>query len=224
MRRIILIQMALVLILPMELLMTFTLPIAVLSVMLAPVIMFLYARVILTAIYAAAGAIVHAHTNYTLDLLRVSTLPLDHIVLGKIAASIWRRMDDLDLILMGLSLLSMPFLSIYYMGSVKPEDITLLHRMAVVVGMAILPIRVMIEPFMLSAISIAAGSMLPTRAATVISTLSFAIFYYLLLTLAFFAFRGMGWALLFGALLPLSLPIMVAYMGVKVAQWRIEQL
>ena len=70
--------------------------------------------------------------------------------------------------------------------------------------------------------AVAAGTLLPTRAAAVVTTLSFVIFYYLMMTVPLFRGAGRGRTVLLEVILPLVLPIGIAWGAVQVAQWRIE--
>lgn len=215
-------QVVMVLVMPLELMMTLTIPLAMLGLVMSPVVLLIYGRVVVGVANAAAGAMVNAYNHHTLDLLRVTPISLDRIVLGKIAAGIWRRMEDVDMVLIGLTAFSLPFLTAYNLAGRELMGYNVTARLAIAGVLLVLPLRVVLEPFMAGAVAVAAGTLLPTRAAAVVTTLSFMIFYYLMLTVPLFGALGGGGRLLLEMILPLMLPIGIAWGAVQVAQWRIE--
>ncbi|MEO0562829.1 MAG: hypothetical protein AAF125_12000, partial [Chloroflexota bacterium] len=106
--RVMIVQAVLLLVLPVHLVMGLLLPLAVLSVIAIPLIPLLYLRVVASAITLTAAEMANTRTGHTLDLLRVSLVPLDHILLGKVAAGLWRRMDDLKALSFLLMLSAIP--------------------------------------------------------------------------------------------------------------------
>ena len=213
----------LLLLLPIQFLLTVTLPIAMLGVVMLPVLAFLYGRTILTVINAAAVSIVNASNNNTLDLLRVTPLPNHYIVLGKIAASVWQRIEDIDMVLIGATVFSLPFLVIHYVGTVPTNEVTLLMRFVTALAIVALPLRVILEPFMFAAVALAAGTALPTRAAAVITTLGMMVFYYLLLFVPLNSPMAFGLQVLWELVLPVVIPAAIIAIAVRFAMWQIEQ-
>lgn len=221
--RIVGVQAVLILLLPVEFLLTLTLPIAMLAVVLMPILVMIYGRVLFSVVNAAAASMSDAYANNTLVLLRLTPLPLAHIVLGKVAAGVWKHVEDIDLILLGVTIFSLPFLTIFYLGDTPPRDVTLLMRVPVVLVLISLPVRVMAEPFMFSALALAAGTALPTRAAAVVTTLSGLVFYYVGLLVPLTAPLA-GWAnLLVAVVLPLALPVLVSVGAVWYAIHNIQR-
>jgi len=219
--RVVGVEATVVLLVPLGLLMTITLPMIMLSVLAFPVALFLYGRTVVSMIHAAAVAIVDAHTNHTLDLLRVSLVPLRHIILGKTAASLWRRMDDMDLILLGAAIAGMPILTVYHFGPLRAEEVTLGLRLLAAVGVLALPLRLMLEPFMLAAVAVAVGTVSPTRAGAVTVTLAFAAFYYVLALLPYLLRWPGLWLLVGGVIGPLVVSVLLTAVVVQFATWRI---
>lgn len=213
----------LLILLPIQFLLTVTLPIAMLGVVMLPALVFLYGRIMLTVVNAAAVSIVNATNNNTLDLLRVTPLSAKQIVLGKIAASVWQRVEDLDLILIGGIIFSLPFWVIHYVGAVPADEVTLFMRFITMIAIVHLPLRAMLEPFMFAAVALAAGAALPTRAAAVITAFSFMVFYYLALFIPLAAPLAFGVQFLLEIVLPILIPILVIAGAVRFAIWQIER-
>lgn len=222
MAKLVLVQAALVTVVPPGFLMTMILPVAVMSAVVAPALVFLYGRVLVTVLNATAAAMVHAFTHHTLDLLRITHVSTDDIILGKIAASLWRRMDDMDMVLLGVSTLSLPFLAIYHFSGLQLMEIALHHRLMVAIGLLTVPPRFVLEPLMFGAVAVAAGTLLPSRSAAVSAAAAFAVFYYAVaITLLYIPMTFVTY-LIFGALMPLLVPLFMTWIGVKVARWRVN--
>jgi hypothetical protein len=215
-------QAILLLLMPLVLLMNITLPVAVVSVLVVPAAVLLYGRTLLNVIHSTAAAIVDATNNHTLDLLRVSLLPLHYIILGKIAAGLWRRMEDLDLILTGLLFVGMPVVTAYYLAPLSPDEITLTARTLATLVIFVLPARVMLEPFMFGALALAIGASTHSRAGTVVTVTGIAVFYYVLLVLLLMANLSLMSMYLTDVILPLGLPLGVTVGCVRFAAWRIR--
>ncbi|MEL7236093.1 MAG: hypothetical protein AAGK74_16425, partial [Chloroflexota bacterium] len=161
-------QAVLLLVLPVPFIMTLTLPLAMLAVVLMPVLLFFYGRVLISVVHNAATSITSANQNHTMDLLRVTPIPFSTVVLGKIAASVWHRIEDIDLIVLGLAIFSLPFLTIHYLDSATLNRVPYMLRFVTLAALVSLPLRAMLEPFMFSAVALALGSALPTRAVTIV--------------------------------------------------------
>ncbi|MEM6281622.1 MAG: hypothetical protein AAF787_05485 [Chloroflexota bacterium] len=207
-------QAILLLLVPVTVLMTLTLPVAMLAVVMMPVLLFIYGRVLISVVNNAATSITSANLNYTMDLLRVTPIPFSQVILGKIAASVWHRMEDIDLVVLGLSFFSLPFLTIHYLDSATLTTAPYAMRIVTLAALVSLPLRALLEPFMFSALAVALGSALPTRAVTVVSTLSFMIFYYLTLFVPLAAPLSIGVRVLLEIILPLALPLILTFAAV----------
>ena len=220
--RVLVVEALVMMFVPLSLLMTMTLPVMVVSVVAVPVALVLYGRVVVTMIHAAAGAMVDAHNNHTLDLLRVSLVPLDHIILGKVAASLWRCMEDIDLILLAAAVAGMPILTIYHFGPLRAEEVTLGIRVLAAAGIFVLPVRLMLEPFMLASVAVAVGTVSPTRAGAVVVTVAFAVFYVVLGLLPYLMRWPGNLFVLGGMVLPLVMAVVLATVAIRFAVWRVQ--
>ncbi len=213
----------LLLVLPVQFLLTLTLPLAMLAVVLIPVLAFLYGRVLLGVVNNAAAAIVTDAQHHTLDLLRITLLPPEHIILGKIAASVWERVEDIDMVLIGGVLFSLPFLLIRYTGGAAPGDVTLWMRAITLLAIVALPLRVVLEPFMFAALAVALGIVLPTRATVVVTVLGGMVFYYLLLFVPLAAPMAPLLRLSWEVMLPVALPASLIVSAVRFSLWAIQR-
>ena len=54
--------------------------------------------------------------NNTMQLLMSTPMSLDQIFLGKVAAALWRKMDDLVLIVQGAAIFGPPLIIMHYAG------------------------------------------------------------------------------------------------------------
>ncbi len=110
-----LIQAALILlILPLPSLVQVTLPAITASMLLFPFAIIAYAHVLIGISVTAVTAITTDLQNSTLDLVRSTPYDLGTILKTKVAASIWRHVEDLGLLMTGAALLSLPLLMSHY--------------------------------------------------------------------------------------------------------------
>ena len=215
-------QCVLVLILPLGWLMLLTLPIILVAVFALPVTALIYGRTLLLMIYTSAATISDARLNHTLDLLRVSPLRLPQVLLAKLASGLWRRADDLELVVIALSALSLPILLIHYAGELDVERLLFSTRAVIVLALFALPIRAVAEPMMFGMLGIWAGGALPTRAAAVISVVAFGIFYYACLLIPSFMPVPLWGRVLAEIILPLALPAILTPLALRMATHTLE--
>ncbi len=216
--RIFLIQTAFILIsivVPIVLPLVFTLlPV---SLTMLPFVFIAYGRTLVSVGVFATRMIVDEQRNNTLALLMTTPLSLRHILFGKAAAAVWRQIEDLSLILMAVSLLSLPFIGLQYAGYWSFEDFTLVSRLSLIVGLASSLIRVVVEPFMIAAMAMAIGAGVPARVPAMISLGVAAGFYFLLVNLPRFMNLTAEARILVEFVLPVVLPLVVTWASFRLA-------
>lgn len=221
--RVLFAQLLMALLLPRSLLMTITLPIAALSTLLIPVVLLLYGRVLVTVSVSSATSMTLAHNHHTLDLLRVSSLSTWDIILGKVAASVWHRMDDIDMVVLAVTLFSLPMLVIQHLGGLEPGDPALSGRILTSLTLVSLPLRVLLEPFMLGALGVLLGSVLRTRAGAVTTTMGLGLFYVLLVNMTRLIAMPFANRLIADIVLPLVLPLLITAGALWLTHWLLRR-
>lgn len=208
---------------PLPFLFDIALPTITASVILFPFALYIYARLIVSIGTEAAAAMTAELHNDTLTLLRVTPMPLETILASKIAASIWRQVENLGLLIVAASLFSMPLLISLYASLWPLEEYPVLGRVGMVIGLAVALMRLALEPFLIGAIGIMAGAALRVRASAVVTTLLLTFFYFLLINLP--RLIPMAWPVRFVVefVLPVALPALLIWLCLKYTMRALNQ-
>ena len=162
--RILLIQgalLALSLLVPLLLPLIFMLlPVAL---VLLPVVFALYARLLLRIGFFTVRLVVEEQRDNTLTLLRITPMSLRQILYSKAAAGVWRQVEDLGLVIMSASLLTLPVIGLLYAQYWAFEENTLVSRLTLMLGLLSSLLRLMLEPLMIAALALATGALVPVR-------------------------------------------------------------
>jgi len=209
--------------LPFPFLIELALPTVTAAIILLPFAVVVYARVLVIVSSAGARSMTNELQNDTLNVLRTTPYSLKEIIASKAAAAMWRQIEDLGLLMLGVTLLSTPLLISYY-GTLWPLDQNpLLARVAIVVGLGVSIIRMLLEPFMVAMIGVLMGTALRTRSAGTTGTLVVGAFYFLCINLA--RFIHMSWPMRFivDFVLPLALPVLIMGLVIWLTSYLIER-
>lgn len=200
---------------PFPFLMDLTVPTITASILLMPLVIYLYGRALLLIGMAATQSITDELKNDTLNILRATPFSLNEIIGSKAAAAVWRQVEDLGLLLVAAALMSTPVLISYYAGMWSLDEYPLVTRSAVILGLAVSILRMMIEPMMVALVGVAMGATFKTRAAGVVAMIICGGFYFLLVNLS--RFIPVEWPLKF--LLDFALPIVLPFVVMGGALW-----
>ncbi len=200
------------------------LPAITASILLFPFAVIMYGHALLSIGVAACDAMTDEYQNDTLNLLRVTPMKLETILASKIAASIWRQVEDLGLLLTAAAILSMPLLISQYATIWPLADNALLARTAMVLGLVTSLIRMVLEPFMIGAVGIMMGVALRKRASAVLGMITFGFFYFLFLN--GLRMVPLAWPLRFVAefALPLLMPTLTIWGALRLSRWIITRI
>jgi len=208
---------------PFPFLIELALPTVTAAIILLPFALVVYARALVITASAGARSITNELQNDTLNVLRTTPYSLSEIIASKAASAMWRQVEDLGLLMIGVALLSTPILISYY-GTLWPLDQNpLLTRVAIILGLGISIIRMLLEPFMVGMIGIMMGMALRTRSAAIMGTMVVSGFYFLLLNLL--RLINMSWPLRYVVdfVLPLALPILIMGLVMWLMHYLIER-
>jgi ABC-type Na+ efflux pump permease subunit len=187
------------------------------SLTMLPFVFIAYARTLVAVGAFATRMIVDEQRNNTLAVLMTTPLSLRHILFGKAAASVWRQIEDLSLILMAAVLLSLPFLGLQYAGYGTFEEDSLVSRLALVVGLSASIVRLIIEPFMIAALAMAVGAGVPARMPAILSLGVVGGFYFLLINLPRLLPLSAEARILVEFVLPVVLPLFITWASFRLA-------
>lgn len=161
----------------------FALVFLIVSFVVLPVITLWYAHVLIEVAVRSASMMQEERRDNTLTLLMATPMSLEQILLGKVAAAFWRRMDDWVLIVYGVALAAPPALysvmSPVWQGAGSP----LLTSVAVVGGLAVALLRIMLEPIMIGMIGVFVGAVVPYRNTAISLSVALGAAYVVLINL-----------------------------------------
>ena len=217
--RILLIQgalLALSLLVPLLLPLIFMLlPVAL---VLLPVVFALYARLLLRIGFFTVRLVVEEQRDNTMTLLRITPMSLRQILYSKAAAGVWRQVEDLGLVIMSASLLTLPVIGLLYAQYWAFEENTLVSRLTLMLGLLSSLLRLMLEPLMIAALALATGALVPVRIHANIALGGLFFFYFLLLNMPRLLELPPALRILLEFALPLALPVLIALGALQLAQ------
>jgi ABC-type Na+ efflux pump permease subunit len=190
-------------------LLTLIMPAVTVSLVLLPIAAVMYVQALFGVGTLAAESVVAEKRNGTLDTLRATPRPLHQILLSKMAAAVWRQVEDLNIILLAVALLSLPVLVIQYGLLFSAVDEPYVVGIVTVVGLCVAVLRVMLEPIMVGALGILMGTVNPNRVTAVGSTALLAVGYYIVINLPRLIEIGWFGRILLDMVVPLALPVMI---------------
>lgn len=153
----------------------------VVSVLVIPIAVIFYVQAMFTVAANASASMSDEMRNKTMHLLMSTPMSLDQILLGKVAAAIWRRMDDLVLIVQGAAIFGPPLIIMHYAGLFPLNESGILGY-ALIIGMTLVSLlRLVLEPLMFGMLGIGVGTFVPYRSTAMTSSIALTAFYFLLM-------------------------------------------
>jgi hypothetical protein len=153
----------------------------VVSVMVIPLAMLFYVRALFSIAAKSAATMSDEMRNKTMHLLMATPMSLDQILLGKVAAAIWRNMDDLILIVQGAALFGPPLIIMHY-ASLFPLFEFGIVSYPLIIGMLLVALgRLILEPVMFGMIGVGIGAFVPYRSTAMTASVALVAFYFLLM-------------------------------------------
>ena len=153
----------------------------VVSVLVIPVGMIFYLRSLFSVAANSAAVMADEIRNNTMQLLMSTPMSLDQIFLGKVAASIWRKMDDLILIVQGAAIFGPPLIIMHYAGLFPLRESGPLTYVLIIALSIVSIIRLVLEPLMFGMVGVGIGAFVPFRSIAMTSSVAFVAFYFLLM-------------------------------------------
>lgn len=154
------------------------------SIMIIPFTLMVYAQVLWTISTEASNFMQQEFSNDTFQLLRATPMDLNQIFLGKVAAAIWKRMDDLVMVAQ-LTVAFSPPLLFYIYAQVWPTGeygIAVTPLMTLLATLVVLA-RLLLEPLMIGVMSVFIGIVVEGKGRAISAAVVLGTFYFLLLNL-----------------------------------------
>ena len=155
----------------------------VVSILVIPIGMLFYLRALFSIAANSAAAMSDEIRSNTMQLLMSTPMSLDQIFLGKAAAAIWRKMDDLVMIVQGAALFGPPLMIMHYASLFPLRDSGILPYLLIVALSLVSLARLVLEPVMFGIVGVGIGAFVPFRSAAMTSSVAFVGFYFLLMVM-----------------------------------------
>ncbi len=155
----------------------------VVSVLVVPVGMIFYLRALCSIAANSAAAMADEIRNNTMQLLMSTPMSLEQIFLGKVASAIWRKMDDLILIVQGAALFGPPLIIMHYAGLFPLRESGAVTYILIIIMSFTALIRLVLEPLMFGMVGVGIGAFVPFRAIAMTSSVAWVVFYFLLINM-----------------------------------------
>ncbi len=198
-----------ILAIPFPILYSFVMPVVTVSILLLPIAFFGYAQLLLSIILLSTSSILDERHNNTLALILVTPMTLESVLYSKLAASVWRQLDNLGLIMLGHVLLGLPLLVLQNAGNYSQDGNNGLTALTIILGLVVSLLRLFIEPLMVGAIGLLLGATTSPRIVAVIGASGLTGMYFLLLNLPRLVALPMPVRLIVELVLPLVLPLLI---------------
>ncbi len=155
----------------------------IVSFVVLPVLTLGYAHILVEIAIRSAAMMQQEKRDNTLTLLMATPMSLEQILLGKVAAAFWRRMEDWVLIVYGVALTAPPALYSAFSPVWQAAESPLAASLATVGGLAVALLRLMLEPIMIGMIGVFVGSVVPYRSAAISLSVALGTAYVVLINL-----------------------------------------
>ncbi|MCY3915180.1 MAG: hypothetical protein OXG49_04120 [Chloroflexi bacterium] len=155
----------------------------VVSVLVIPVGIIFYLRALCSIAANSAAAMADEIRNNTMQLLMSTPMSLEQIFLGKVASAIWRKMDDLILIVQGAAIFGPPLIIMHYAGLFPLRESGAVTYILIIIMSFTALIRLVLEPLMFGMVGVGIGAFVPFRAIAMTSSVAWVLFYFLLINM-----------------------------------------
>lgn len=195
---------------PLPALLTPILMMILASFMLLPYAVYLYFKIISNIIADSVTSITKELKDDTLKLLRVTPISIREIILSKVSATFWRRMEDIDTVLSFWLFLGTPVVLLFQILAWGPEEHNAIPQIVTILGMFTWLVRIPLEAFMVSMLGVLIGSSTRTRSIGITATGSIVGFYYVLMIMPrFISNLPLPVWILIEVILPIVVPLVI---------------
>jgi hypothetical protein len=180
------------------------------SVMIVPLAMLLYGHVLLSVAIESARTMQQEISNDTFTLLRATPMSLTQVFLGKVAAAMWRRMDDIIMLAQIAIVFSPPLLFTIYSDLWKLEGAGLvIAPVMTLLATLVVTLRLILEPVMIGVLAVFIGLVIEGRSRAIASAVFIGSFYFILLNLLSRLPSIRGFTTADGIEIPPNIPLIV---------------
>ena len=155
----------------------------VVSVLVVPFGIIFYVRALFSIAANSAAVMADEIRNNTMQLLMSTPMSLEQIFLGKVASALWRKMDDLVLIVQGAAIFGPPLIIMHYAGLLPLRESGPLTYVLIVAMTLTSLARLVLEPLMFGMVGVGIGAFVPFRSIAVPTSVAWVAFYFLLINM-----------------------------------------
>ena len=155
----------------------------VVSVLVIPVGIIFYLRALFSIAANSAAVMADEIRNNTMQLLMSTPMSLEQIFLGKVASAIWRKMDDLVLIVQGAAIFGPPLIIMHYAGLFPLRESGPATYLLIIAMTVTALLRLVLEPLMFGMMGVGIGAFVPFRSIAITSSVAWVAFYFLLINM-----------------------------------------
>lgn len=214
-----LVQVVIVLLsIPAEFVFIFISPMALLSLAVFPVMIVYYGRTLYDLASDSSRAMVQEIENHTMPLLLTTPMSLREVLLSKISGAMWRQSDPISLVMATAAYTQLPTLLLFYINMFPSDEYGIAAQILILAGLASSIVRIPLEVFMVSVMGQFIGSNTPGRGTAAASTLGMVIFYFIFVNLPRFLPLGVALRFFFDVILPLILPVLIAWVLLRLTE------
>lgn len=154
------------------------------AIMIIPFTMVLYAHVLLNIAIDSSRAMQLEFANNTFQLLQATPMSLTQIVLGKVAAAMWRRMDDIVMIAQLALAFTPPIAFTIYSDfwALETHGVFVAPTLTLLAAL-VTTIRIFLEPIMIGVVAVFIGVVVPGKGRSIAAAVVIGVFYFLLINL-----------------------------------------
>jgi hypothetical protein len=196
-------------------------PVLIASLLAFPLVMGFYGYALVQISLGASRAMQEEQRNHTLDLLLTTPMSVDQILLGKAAAAIWRRQDDLTLLMAVVAyFLGAGMAWVTYSAYFPLSEYRLLLPVLVVIGLAVALVRLVLDALLVGAVSVLVGQAVPYRTTAMTTAVAVNAFYFLFLFLARYIpdVQANPWAIVaLDFVVPIVVPLVLIFASLRLA-------
>ncbi len=155
----------------------------VVSVLVIPAGIVFYLRALFSIAANSAAAMADEIRHNTMPLLMSTPMSLDQIFLGKVAAALWRKMDDMVLIVQGAAIFGPPLIIMHYAGLLPLRESGVVTYALIIIMTVTSLLRLVLEPLMFGMVGVGIGAFVPFRSIAITSSVAWVAFYFLLINM-----------------------------------------
>lgn len=192
------------------------------SALMLPVLLVAFGRILFDVVRSANGSMFVEQQSDTLTLLRTTPSSLREILLSQMAGSIWRQVENIDLVLFGVAAFSLPHIALNHM-MIWPTGDAWGLRMGMIAALAVTIIRPLLELLMAGALGTLGGMTASFRAAgTTWATILLGL-YFVFLNVPRLLPLSVPLRIVFEIALPLLLPVLITWLALTFTEKLIRQ-